>query len=65
MKNVALKLSFLTSLVIMILCGAYASDTMHPIFVTISLICGLYVVAFTFINKDRWIFKQEEDYYEN
>lgn len=65
-KNNILKSSFIAVIVFFILSGCYAADTMHPLFIVLSLCSGLYLIAFSIINQDKWIFKPEEDDdYEN
>ena len=61
-KNNILKTSLITSIIMTILCGAYAADTMHPIFVISALAFGIYAVAFSIINRGLWIFGEEDDY---
>ncbi len=65
MKNIILKTSFAITLVLFILLGCCASDTMSTPLIILALLCGSYLVIFSIINRDRWIFKSEEcEYYD-
>ena len=64
-KDIILKTSLVISIILMIILGSYAADTMKPAFVISALACGLYACVFSIINQGKWIFKWEDNDYEN
>lgn len=64
MKNLILKTSFIISVLMFILIGCCASNNMDLRLGFIALLFGAYMDAFVIINKGKWIFKCEENHYE-